>query len=195
MSGASGVGGAGGVLAGAGGALAGGPSGGFGGLAGGPGGFGGVGGPPVGGTGGGAVGGTGPGGEGGTGGTIPTNGGTGVGGTGVGGTGVGGTGPVGGTGGATMCPVINVTRATYAANCNTPFDMTQYMQFACNALTSCTYVIQPPLDPAFGCPKNFTYEFQCYAPGRPPSVFSQEIPPPVEGTSTFLFCSCANMPD
>jgi hypothetical protein len=99
---------------------------------------------------------------------------------------------MGGTGGGTTCPIIHVTRAIYAGNCNTPVDMTMYMQAACDGLTTCNYTINPPNDPAFGCPKNFAYEFECRAPGRPPAVFSQEIPPPVEGVVTLLFCSCVS---
>jgi hypothetical protein len=87
-----------------------------------------------------------------------------------------------------------VRSATYAGNCDTPLNMTQYMQFACEALTSCSYTIMPPLDPAFGCPKNFTYEYECYSPGGASAIMGQVIPPEAAGVTTFLFCSCAQDP-
>jgi hypothetical protein len=48
----------------------------------------------------------------------------------------------------------------------------------------------PSLDPAPGCAKNFAYEYECYAPGRPIGESGGTIPPEAAGQTVALFCSC-----
>lgn len=58
---------------------------------------------------------------------------------------------------------VTVDSAIYGGNCNTPGNVTSQVASACNGKTDCSYKVDHTVigDPAPGCPKDFTVNFQC----------------------------------
>ena len=118
-------------------------------------------------------------------------------GTGGGGTsGPGGVNGASGAGGRRSCPTIEVKAATFAANCAAPTDLTSYVTADCDGRTQCDFTLLPPSDPAFGCEKELSIEYDCVGPacvGGEQNVVgssSAYIPGDVVGASTLLSCEC-----
>jgi hypothetical protein len=88
---------------------------------------------------------------------------------------------------------LEVISASYGANCGAPMgNVTQAVQGACKAATSCVYRVEVGVlgDPAPGCAKEFAAQISCQAEAGNKSVRSVRVPPEAGlGTQVQLGCS------